>query len=74
MNKSINEEIKLDKNTKLMLKFADFIGWMLLLDAIFFAKSAFIWGVLIGDEKWFSRAAMASICLGFAGVIFRLRK
>jgi len=70
----MNEEKQIE-STKRGSKLADFIGWILLFNGFVFIQNSIIW-VLAGDtaDKWFTRASIGLICLGFAGIIFKLRK
>ena len=71
----MNEEQKVDKQTKQAWDIADTISWLLFINGFFFMLNSIIWSFQdTGSENWFSRAAISMICFGFSGVIFRLRK
>ena len=71
----MNEEQKIDKPTKKAWNIADVIGWLLFIQGFIMLLDGIIW-IFTQDttDKWFSRVSIGLICLGFAGILFRLRK
>jgi len=71
---TIYEEQNLDNVTKKSWDLSDIIGWVLLIQGIVMMNISIIWSLNGDSDKWFSILSIGLICIGFSGVIFRLRK
>jgi len=55
-------------------KIGDFIALILMWSSVISFMSCIIFMFQGDSDKWFSRLTLSLICLGFSGIIFRLRK
>jgi len=62
------------KTVKTEWKIAEVLAWWLLTNGLIFFQNGLIWALTNDSDKWFMRISISLICLGFAGIIFRLKK
>lgn len=61
--------------TENMNNIGDYIGFILLCLSFIMFLNSFIWSIADDDmNQYFDRLFLSILCLGFSGIIFKLRK